>query len=144
MEWHKQLYRGKTHVEAACLSLLGSTRPGRFADYMKRAIVGGVGDDGLIQRFGLLVWPDQNGDWKEVDRYPNSDARRAAWDTFYRLSDLDPDAIVAEHDEYDNVPFPRFDDEAHAIFAEWRGRLEGRLRSNELSPALESHSLLSL
>jgi hypothetical protein len=51
--------RGRTHIEATCLSLIGSTQPGRLAEYVRRAVSGGAGDDGLIQRFGLLVWPDQ-------------------------------------------------------------------------------------
>ncbi len=55
-----RILRGRTHIEAACLSLLGSTQPGRIAEYMRRAVSGGAGDDGLIQRFGLLVWPDQS------------------------------------------------------------------------------------
>jgi hypothetical protein len=64
---------GKTHIDAACLSLLGSTQPGRLAEYVRRAVSGGAGDDGIIQRFGLLVWPDQKGDWKECDRWPDTD-----------------------------------------------------------------------
>jgi putative DNA primase/helicase len=53
-----RIIRGKTHIEAACLSLLGGTQPGRLAEYVRRATSGGAADDGLIQRFGLLVWPD--------------------------------------------------------------------------------------
>ena len=101
-----RIIRGKTHIEAACLSLLGSTQPGRLAEYVRRAVSGGAGDDGLIQRFGLLVWPDQSGDWKERDRYPATEAREAAWRTFDRLECLDVDAIEAERDEFelDGVP----------------------------------------
>ena len=83
-----RIVRGATHIEAACLSLLGSTQPGRISEYIRRAISGAGGDDGLIQRFGLLVWPDECPDWKDVDRYPDSDAREAAWATFSRLSAL--------------------------------------------------------
>ena len=54
-----RIVRGVTHIEAACLSLLGSTQPGRIAEYIRRAISGAGGDDGLIQRFSLLVWPDE-------------------------------------------------------------------------------------
>jgi hypothetical protein len=32
-----RIIRGKTHIEAACLSLLGSTQPGRLAEYMRGA-----------------------------------------------------------------------------------------------------------
>ena len=121
-----RIIRGKTHIEAACISLLGSTQPGRLAEYMRRAIAGGAGDDGLIQRFSLLVWPDQSPEWREVDRYPNSDARAAAWGVFERLDKLDPDAIGAERDQFENVPFLRFDDAALGVFSEWRADLERR------------------
>ena len=133
-----RIIRGKTHIEAACLSLLGSTQPGRIAEYIRRAS-GGAGDDGLIQRFGLLVWPDQSPDWRNVDRYPDSAARAAAFETFTRLDALNPDAIGCERDAFESLPFLRFDNAAQGLFEEWRADLEARLRSNDLSPALESH-----
>lgn len=133
-----RIIRGRTHVDAACLSLLGSTQPGRIAEYIRRAS-GGAGDDGLIQRFGLLVWPDQSPEWRNVDRYPDSEARAAAFDVFQRLDTLDPDAIGCERDAFDTMPFIRFDNTAQGLFEEWRAGLESRLRSNDLSPALESH-----
>jgi hypothetical protein len=40
-------------IDGVCLSMLGSTQPGRISQYLSRAIKGGRGDDGLIQRFGL-------------------------------------------------------------------------------------------
>jgi hypothetical protein len=46
------------NVECVCISMLGSTQPGRISDYLSQAVRGGRGDDGVIQRFGLLVWPD--------------------------------------------------------------------------------------
>lgn len=63
------------HIDAVCLSMLGSTQPGRIAEYISQAVLGGAGDDGLIQRFGLLVWPDQTS-WRDVDRLPDSEAKR--------------------------------------------------------------------
>ncbi len=134
-----RILRGKTHIEAACLSLLGSTQPGRLAEYIRRAVAGGAGDDGLIQRFGLLVWPDQDPEWREVDRYPNSAARETAWKTFERLDRLDPDAIGAERDPFEPLPFLRVDEQAQGDFADWRREVEGALRSADMSPALESH-----
>ena len=35
-----RIVRGTTHIEAACLSLLGSTQPGRISEYIRRAISG--------------------------------------------------------------------------------------------------------
>ena len=133
-----RIMRGRTHIDAACLSLLGGTQPGRVAEYMRRAVASGAADDGLIQRFGLLVWPDQSPEWREVDRYPDSDARRAAWETFEAFEGSSPEAFGAERDEYDALPFLRFDPTAQAVFAEWRVDLERKMRSGELSPGLES------
>jgi putative DNA primase/helicase len=134
-----RIVRGRKHIDAACLSLLGGTQPGRIAEYMRRAVSGGAGDDGLIQRFGLLVWPDQSPEWKEVDRFPDSDARHAAWKAFEAFEGGSPESFCATRDEYDALPYLRFDDGAQDVFAEWRADLECRLRGGDLSPALESH-----
>jgi hypothetical protein len=134
-----RIIRGKTHIESACLSLLGSTQPGRLAEYVRRAVSGGAGDDGLIQRFGLLVWPDQNGAWKECDRWPDTTARETAWRTFDRLDALDPDGIGARPDQFDPLPCLRFDEVAQGEFSEWRANLEKRIRAADMAPALESH-----
>ena len=134
-----RITRGKTYIEAACLSLLGSTQPGRLAEYMSRATAGGAGDDGMIQRFSLLVWPDQSLEWKEADRYPNSVARETAWRVFERLDELTAEAAGAQKDQFETIPFLRFEGGALGVFREWRGNLERQLRSGDLSPALESH-----
>lgn len=134
-----RIIRGRTHIEAACLSLLGGTQPGRFAEYVRRAIAGGAGDDGLIQRFGLLVWPDQSPEWRGCDRYPLKDPRQVAWRTFEGFDGFSPERFGAERDDFDALPFLRFDEAAQGVFGEWRAHLEKRLRSGEMSPAFESH-----
>jgi len=132
------------HIPAVCLSLLGSTQPGRIAEYIRQAVRGGSGDDGLIQRFGLLVWPDTGGDWKNVDRWPDSTAKNEAFRVFDRLDRLDPMTIGAAqdtdyHGEPDGMPYLRFDEGGHGLFLEWRTDLEAKLRSGDLHPAMESH-----
>jgi putative DNA primase/helicase len=86
-----------------------------------------------------LVWPDLNGEWRECDRYPNSEAREAAWKTFDRLDRLDPDTIGAERDQFEPLPFLRLEDRAQGEFVEWHSGLERRLRCADMSPTLESH-----
>ena len=132
-----RITRGPTYIEAACVTLLGGTQPGRVTDYMSKAQ--GAGDDGMIQRFSLMAWPDLGQEFKECDRYPDSYAREAAWGVFERLDNLTPSAIGAEQGRFDDIPFLRFDDAAREEFAGWRRDLEQRLRSGELHPALESH-----
>lgn len=127
------------HIPAVCLSLLGSTQPGRIAEYIKHAVNGGSGDDGLIQRFGLLVWPDINGEWRDVDEWPDSNAKRTACDVFTRLGSLQPQDVGAEYDEYSETNFLRFSEKALTEFREWREGWERKLRSGDLHPAVESH-----
>jgi putative DNA primase/helicase len=132
------------HIPAVCLSLLGSTQPGRIADYIRQAVRGGSGDDGLIQRFGLLVWPDNGGDWKNVDRWPDNAAKNEAFRVFDRLDRFEPTTIGAVQDtdcngEPDGLPYLRFDEGGHGLFLEWRTDLEAKLRSGDLHPAMESH-----
>lgn len=135
-----RILRGTQHIEAACVSLLGGTQPGRLADFVKRSIDGGQGDDGMLQRFGLAVWPDI-GPWREVDRYPDGVAKQAAFEVFRRLDQLDPYAIGAVQDAFDPVPYLKFDREAQEIFSAWHRHLEiSVLRGgDELSPALKGH-----
>ena len=132
------------HIEGVCLSMLGSTQPGRISQYLSRAVRGGRADDGLIQRFGLLVWPDVSSTWTNVDRWPNKDARAAAFTVFERLDGLDWHTIAAKRDrgadgDEEGLPYLRFGLDAHDRFVGWRTDLEKRLRSGDLHPALESH-----
>jgi len=132
------------HIPAVCLSMLGSTQPGRIADYIRHAVRGGAGDDGLIQRFGLLVWPDTGGEWRNVDRSPDSNAKKEAHRVFDYLDKLDTATVRAQQDtdhdgEPDGIPFLRFGGVGLGLFLEWRTELETRLRGGDLHPALESH-----
>jgi hypothetical protein len=134
--------RGQRHIEATCVSVLGNTQPARISEYIHRANHGGAGGHGLIQRFGFLVWPDAPADWKDVDEYPNREAREKAWDVFQRASKIDQSAALklgAEKGLYDKVPALRFDDGAQSDFRDWRTDLERQLQSGEFSPAFEGH-----
>ena len=43
---------------------------GQVQSYVRETVNGGAGDDGLLQRFGLAVWPDIGQEFKLVDRWP--------------------------------------------------------------------------
>jgi putative DNA primase/helicase len=135
----QRVIRGLRSVDRACVSMLGSTQPGVIAQYLQRAIADGIGNDGLVQRFSLLVWPDRSPDWKDIDRYPDPDKRKEAWETFQRLSELDPAKVGATADEFRDIPCVRFMAGAQERFREWRKAHEHKLQSGNLHPALESH-----
>ena len=132
--------RGTIDIQASCISILGGIQPGPLSAYMSRAAHGGQDDDGLVQRFQLIVWPDQPGAWKDVDRRPDTVARQRVFEVFERLDNIDPVNIGAEvPEEEGDLPFLRFSSEAQEFFTGWRTDLEHRLRGNELPPMLEAH-----
>jgi putative DNA primase/helicase len=131
-------------IEAVCLSMLGSTQPGRIAPYLAQVVHGGKHDDGLIQRFGMMIWPDLPPDWTPIDRTPNPEARRVAYEICERLDALDWRALQAQRDRgrsgnEEGIPHLRFEEAGYHRFMGWRTDLERSLRSGDLHPALESH-----
>jgi hypothetical protein len=101
---------------------------------------GGVGDDGLLQRFQLLVYPDVPKVWRNVDRRPDEEATRNADAIFQACSDLKPETVGAE-DPFQGLetPFLHFAPDAQEIHDEWLGRLMTRLRTGDDAPILVAH-----
>ena len=123
---YDRIGRGTVEIEAATVSVIGGIQPGPLDAYLRSAMRGAAGDDGLMQRLQIVVWPDVKPDWKNVDRWPNSAARNIAFDVFARLDTLDPVELGA--DTSGPIPGLRFDPEAQELADEWRAKLEGRLR----------------
>ena len=124
--------RGHSYVPRVCMAMLGGIQPGKVQSYVREAVNGGAGDDGLLQRFGLAVWPDIQQEFKLVDRWPDTPAKQAAWAVFERLNGLLP-ATDDDPQEW------RFSPEAQAFFYEWLIPFETGIRGDELHPALVSH-----
>lgn len=127
-----RIIRGTTYIPRVCLAMLGGTQPGKIQQYVRDAVAGGSGDDGLLQRFGLTVWPDIAGEFKYVDQWPDTPAKQTAWAVFERLAQLQPatdtEAVIW-----------RFSPEAQALFIEWIVPFENEIRGEELHPAMVSH-----
>jgi len=130
--------RGSLHIPALCLSILGGIQPGPLSSYVWASTQGKEGDDGLLQRFQLLVWPDTLKEWHNVDRWPNAEAKSRAYEVFKRLDALTAQEFGAIAEE-DDTPAVRFTPEAQEAFDEWRDELETTLRGEDLLPALEAH-----
>lgn len=140
-DYHR-IGRGHIHIEAACVSILGGIQPGPLAEYVRDAQRNGSGADGLLQRFQLLVWPDDPGGWRNVDRWPDTEAKNRAFHVFERLYRLEPVVEAGaqqDPEEAGGIPFLRFDTDAQRLFEEWRHELENVKLRAAGSEALESH-----
>ncbi|MFN6161502.1 MAG: YfjI family protein [Planctomycetota bacterium] len=135
-----RITRGSMVVESACMSLFGCATPGALSDYVSSAVRGGRGDDGLIQRLQVCVWPDSPREYRHVDRLPDSMAQRALREVFEALADLDALATVErDPDDPGAVPWVRFDADAQRVFDAWDAEMQTRIRSGDLPEAFESH-----
>jgi hypothetical protein len=142
-----RISRGSIHIEALCLSIIGTIQPGPLSSYVYDSVAGGAGDDGMLQRFQLPIWPDPPTSFRNVDRAPDAAARHRAYEVFVKLSTLSPEQVGATLDadaepgdrEY-AVPALRFNDEAQTVFNGWYEGLMNRLRATpDLPPAMEAH-----
>jgi len=127
--------RGTIHMPPLCLSIVGGIQPPKLSRFVSDALDGGYAADGLLQRFQLLVWPEDGRDWELIDRAPDLDAYDAVFAVYRRLSGMDsPEAGQP-------VPVLHFSQDAQALFFDWLTQLEHRLRSEEMreTPAFESH-----
>lgn len=136
---YDRIGRGTVEIPRAIVSLLGCIQPGPLRSYLWSS-TRNAGDDGLMQRFQLLVWPDVSPSWTNIDRVPNLAARMRAEATYRQLKDIDFRALGAEvTSSSECIPFFRFSDEAQEAFDAWRAELEVSMRRAEHNAALESH-----
>ena len=124
-----RIVRGTIHVPNCCMSMLGGIQPGRLRSYLVDAVKDGPGNDGLIQRFQVMVWPDISPHWEYIDRAPDPASGEQATQVFRKLLELDPD----------NPLRLRFAPDSQELYIEWSTELERKIRRGELHPALISH-----
>jgi Protein of unknown function (DUF3987) len=136
---YDRIGRGTLDIEAACVSILGAITPGPLGAYLRETFSGGQ-DDGLIQRFQVGVYPDPPISWRNVDRLPNVDARRQAFEVFERLAKLDMGSVSSgSGPQGGEIPSLRFNEEAQDFFDCWRADLEARFRDPDEHPVMVSH-----
>ena len=122
------------HIEACCVSWVGGAQPGKILPLVRGALRGGDADDGFLQRFQLVAFPDGYGEpWENVDRWPNIDAKQAAFDVF---DSLNSQSYFPMADE--NTAGLRFDEEAYEMFVDWRSGIETHTRSGNETESMES------
>ena len=121
--------RGNVYVPHVCTAIFGGIQPSPLRQYFADALKGGPSNDGLIQRFQLLVWPDVPKGWQYIDRKPNVDALEHAAKVCRRIAQMDAESPL----------LLKFDADAQILFEQWLSDLEQRIRSDDLHPAMQAH-----
>ncbi len=131
---YDRIGRGTLHITGCCLSIIGSIQPGPVTALVRD--LRGTGDDGLLQRFQLAVWPDMPTSWRNIDRAPDYRAADAVRQVLERLDGMAP---IQDATEPGAIRTVRFSPEAQELFDVWREALETRLRGDSEHPMLEAH-----
>ncbi|WP_345097238.1 DUF3987 domain-containing protein, partial [Bartonella acomydis] len=130
---YDRIGRGTIFIPHVTLSMIGGIQPSRIIPIIQ-AIQRGINDDGLLQRFQMIVWPDETKDWQLVDRPPNQEGWQKyeeVFRSFYnkRLGSPDHPLIM------------RFSADAQEKFYEWLENLHREARAGHFSESLQSHVL---
>lgn len=133
-----RIARGTLHIPALTISVFGGIQPGKLRRLSDEAIDGGAGDDGMMQRFQVLIAPDALPAWSQPTGWGDVAAKERADATYAALDAMTPDDAEASPAD---IPFLRYSEAAQTVADLWRDALEARLRSGELddTPAFASH-----
>lgn len=136
-----RIMRGSGFIENHCLSILGGIQPDKLINYLEPSIKGNA-NDGLLQRFQLLVYPDVNK-WEYRDEYPNREVRNSIYSLFKALDELTPDGLVQMGaypiDESNPRPYFKFTNDAQAAFIKWTSYLHNEVIPNEEHSIIGQH-----
>lgn len=125
-----RIMRGTVIIENPLLSIIGGIQPSKIAGVVRGA-VSGESDDGLIQRFQLMVWPDNEEAFLYRDRAPDPKAYAAYMGVMRGLSELP----MSEG----NPTVWGFTETSQPLFVDWYSDTMTRARSPDIGNALESH-----
>ena len=122
--------RGSITLTRYLLSVFGGFQPDRIKSYVRFAQGGNSKNDGLLQRFQLLVWPDLDEEIKLVDRVENKNALQKMHQAIVTLRSINTK---------NEIDLLHFDKEAQNLFNQWYVANEKLLRSEKLTSSEHSH-----
>jgi hypothetical protein len=125
-----RISRGRIYADRVCVSILGTSQPDKLSAYLHKSIKK-LDNDGLLQRFQLLVYPDKRH-WKLVDEYPDFIARKRILEIckaidVMEFKDYGAQEMEPFHEKQFKVPFFRLSPEAQSFFHNWLKSLQEKL-----------------
>ena len=133
-----RIARGSLYIKCLCLSVFGGIQPDLLERYLC-GISNSLDNDGRIQRFQVLVYPEAVP-WQWIDRHPVNGTREAIRDLFERLSVFDPvQDGAAPADDFVKLAHFHYDDAAQDLFIEWSTELHRELIAKEQDPLMQQH-----
>ena len=126
--------RGSLFIENHCLSVMGGIQPDKLEMYLEQTMRG-LGNDGLMQRFQMMVYPDPLPRRKEKDIAVDKESRDAVYELFIAADGLFEGQLASyganEPNEYYKRPYFRFADDAYDVFMDWYDALQAKADDTE-------------
>lgn len=131
--------RGSITLDRYCLSVFGGFQPDRIKAYVQFTQRGSSKNDGLLQRFQLLVWPDSVSAFQFVDRPPNQAAISKYQTAVITLPNLADQLIQGSRRLANGSQLLHFSPTAQQAFNTWYVENETMLATGGLDSARQSH-----
>lgn len=131
--------RGAVCLTNYMLCVFGGFQPARIGAYVQFAQGGNSKNDGLLQRFQMLVWPDVSNSNTGIDRSENKPALKRMHNAIERLRNLNNDPIFTDIRTKEGVVLLHFEPDAQLLFNGWYHDHELTLRSSGLDSPIYSH-----
>ena len=91
------------------------------------------------KRFQLLIYPDENPKWQLIDREPNHEAKKRAFDVIRKLAEMDFVQQGATMGSESQPPYFGFESYAQDLFFIWLTEHEKDLKESDDHPILNEH-----
>ncbi|MFZ2844324.1 YfjI family protein [Psychrobacter sp.] len=135
--------RGSVFIDTHCLSVIGGIQPDKLEYYLSKTMKG-LGNDGLIQRFQLMVYPDPLPNSKERDLPPDKQSRDAIYNLFETIESMQLGDFMRYGanpiDDYHKRPYYRFTNDAFQVFMNWYDAL--KIRANDAEHSIIAEHLI--
>lgn len=136
-----RITRGSGYIQNHCLSVLGGIQPDKLMSYLEKTIQG-MGNDGLLQRFQLLIYPDL-AQWQYSDIKGDKDAKEAVFNLFKQLDGLTEYELTKlgakPIDDFNARPYFRFTVEAQQAYKAWSTQLNSQIIPKEEHTIIQEH-----
>jgi hypothetical protein len=119
------------------VSILGGVQPSKLTGYLLQAN-DDLKNDGLLQRFQLLVYPDEITNWQYIDQYPVAEANTRAYAVFKALAEMDFTQYGAELSDDGKIPFFHFESDVQKTFRVWLTEFQAKIQSED-NPLMAEH-----
>ncbi len=134
-----RISRGNLYLPHTCLSLFGNMVPSSMEKHLKEKLYKSGGNDGFLDRFQLLIYPEPIKNWKRVDRPPNLNEFNKVVKVFEYLDELDYETLKINKDNDESIPHIQFSTDAQDLYNKWITKHERKIISDNLDSHFKEH-----